>query len=139
MQSHHRIAWLLLLSSACSAPNLPARHDDAPASEPAPTQPTAAAPSGKLLRIEDPSTICMLSNRYLGGKPQVLAAVEGGSYYGCCAGCAARLANTPSARTAIDPVTQHEVDKASAVLARDASNRVLYFENEATFARYGRD
>jgi hypothetical protein len=98
--------------------------------------PEAAAPSKELTRIDDASAICMLSNRYLPGRKNVPAQVDEHTYYGCCAGCAAQLAKNEAARHAVDPVNGHAIDKANAVLARDARNAVLYFESEATFAEY---
>jgi YHS domain-containing protein len=88
-----------------------------------------------LVRIADPGNICMLSNRYLGEKQHVPVEVEGKTYFGCCAGCAGKLGNTPAARVAVDPVTGRELDKASAVLARDEHGKVSYFESEETFAQ----
>jgi YHS domain-containing protein len=67
----------------------------------------------------------MLSNRYLGERERVPVTVAGHTYYGCCANCAARLGANASARVAIDPVSGHQVDKATAVIARDESNRLL--------------
>jgi YHS domain-containing protein len=107
--------------------------------QPAETQPSAAEPpaaAGVLTRISDHGGVCMLSNRYLGEKADVPIEVEGKTYRGCCANCAARLGSNPDARTANDPVTGKPVDKATAVMARDATNRVYYFESEATLASY---
>lgn len=95
----------------------------------------AAAPASPGLTRIDSGGVCMLSNRYLGDRPHVPVTVEGKTYYGCCANCAARLAERLDAREAVDPVTGHKVDKGSAILARDAENRVLYFESEETLAR----
>jgi len=78
----------------------------------------------------------MLSNRYLGERADVPIQVEGKTYRGCCANCAARLGSHPEARVAHDPVTGREVDKGSAVLARDAQNRVYYFESEETLSQF---
>jgi len=36
----------------------------------------------------------------------------------------------------IDPASKREVDKASAVIAKNEARDVLYFENEANFATY---
>lgn len=91
-----------------------------------------------LVRIADSSHICMLSNRFLGEKPHVPIDVEGKTYFGCCANCAARLGERPDARVAVDPVNGHTLDKAKAILARDATNKVLYFESEETFAQMQR-
>jgi YHS domain-containing protein len=101
-------------------------------------QPAAAgeASANGLTRIGDHAGVCMLSNRYLGERADVPIQVEGKTYRGCCANCAARLGSVAEARIAKDPVTGHDVDKGTAVLARDANNRVYYFESEATFAKY---
>jgi YHS domain-containing protein len=101
-------------------------------------QPPAAGEThvNGLTRIGDHGGVCMLSNRYLGERADVPIQVEGKTYRGCCANCAARLGSLAEARMAKDPVTGHDVDKGTAVLARDANNRVYYFESEATFARY---
>lgn len=88
-----------------------------------------------LTRI-DSGGVCMLSNRYLGEHADVPIQVEGKTYRGCCANCAARLGSHSEARTANDPVSGNPVDKATAVLARDANNRVYYFESEATLASF---
>lgn len=103
---------------------------DAPA--PAPSE----ASANGLWRIGEHSAVCMLSNRYLGERADVPIEVAGKTYRGCCANCAARLGSLAEARMAKDPVTGHAVDKGSAVLARDANNRLYYFESEATFASY---
>jgi YHS domain-containing protein len=95
-----------------------------------------SASSGALTRISDHGGVCMLSNRYLGERADVPIEVEGKTYRGCCANCAARLGSHPETRTASDPVTGKPVDKATAVLARDANNRVFYFESEATLAGF---
>lgn len=94
------------------------------------------AEAGGLTRIGERGAVCMLSNRYLGERADVPIQVEGKTYRGCCANCAARLGSLAEARVATDPVTGHAVDKASAVLARDATHRLYYFESEATFASY---
>jgi hypothetical protein len=121
-------AWYGL---ACSAP-APQQHAHAEPHD------HTAAPAGSGLTRIDSGGVCMLSNRYLGERPDVPVSVEGKTYHGCCANCAARLAERPDAREARDPVTGHTVDKGSAILARDAENRVLYFESEDTLARMQR-
>ena len=62
--------------------------------------------------------------------------VDGKRYYGCCAMCKERLARDPRARTAVDPVSGKEVDKATALIAKRADGSVLYFENEANLKKY---
>jgi hypothetical protein len=129
----------LLLLAACSAPATPAK----PAAPATPAAPPAAARSAALtrtttlVRVEDRSNVCMLSNRYFGAdRKQVPAAVGDKTYYGCCARCAAHLEASEQARMAVDPVTGHAVDKAAAILAHDEHNAVVYFESEESFARY---
>jgi YHS domain-containing protein len=109
-------------------------HAEPVLAEPAPTDP--AQPTTALTRISDHSGVCMLSNRYLGERADVPIEVEGKTYRGCCANCAARLGSHPETRVANDPVTGEPVDKGAAVLARDANNRVYYFENEQSFATF---
>jgi YHS domain-containing protein len=50
--------------------------------------------------------------------------------------CKEKLETNAAARTGKDPVSGAPVDKASAVIARDATGKVFYFESEATLARY---
>ena len=121
---------------ACSAPPAPVKAPDQHEYEHEHDHVVAPAGAG-LTRIETGS-VCMLSNRFLGDRPQVPVTVEGKTYYGCCANCAARLAERSDAREARDPVTGHAVDKGAAILARDAENRVLYFESEETLAQMQR-
>ena len=141
-----------LTALACAAPATPSRDDQAAPKrheehlheQAATPQPSAAAATqdapattpAALTRIGDTGGVCMLSNRFLGEHADVPIQVEGKTYRGCCANCAARLGSHAEARTANDPVTGHPVDKATALLARDANNRVYYFESEATLARF---
>jgi YHS domain-containing protein len=103
------------------------------------SQPSAAArpaaSTSHLTRITDPSLVCMVNNRFMADR-QIPVPVDGKTYYGCCAGCKAKLATDPSARTAVDPVTQEPVDKALAVLGKTSTGTVLYFENEHNFVTY---
>ncbi len=77
----------------------------------------------------------MVTNQFM-GKPQIPIAVEGRTYFGCCAMCKDRLGKEPATRTALDPVTGEQVDKAGAVIIQDASGKVLYFASEDTLRRY---
>ena len=94
------------------------------------TAPTSAA----LTRVE-PSKVCMVNNAYM-GKEQIPVQVQGKTYFGCCPMCEARLAKDPSSRTATDPVSGKPVDKASAVIGKDESGAVVYFESEKNFLAY---
>lgn len=77
----------------------------------------------------------MVNNQFM-GKVQIPIAVEGRTYYGCCAMCKDRLANDPASRTAQDPVTGEQVDKSSAVIIQDSAGKVMYFASEDTLRRY---
>ena len=46
------------------------------------------------------------------------------------------LESDAAARTASDPVSGKSVDKAVAVIGRNETGRVFYFESEDTFRRY---
>ena len=86
-------------------------------------------------RVADPSQVCMVNDQYM-GKPQIPIAVDGRTYYGCCPMCKDRLANQPESRIGRDPVTGNSVDKAVALMVKDASGKILYFENEDSLRRY---
>lgn len=105
-------------------------------SSPAAPAPVAAVqlPAG-YERVTDPSQVCMVNDQFM-GKPQIAIAVEGRTYYGCCPMCKERLANQPSSRIGRDPVTGKDIDKAVALMVKDASGKILYFENEDSLRRY---
>jgi YHS domain-containing protein len=108
------------------------------ANAPAPSSPTTqgtSAPLSALTEITDPSQVCMVNNQYM-GRPQIPTTVEGKTYYGCCPMCKGRLEKEASARTAKDPVSGREVDKAVAVIGKQESGDVLYFESRQTLAAY---
>lgn len=77
----------------------------------------------------------MVNNQFM-GRPQIPIEVDGRTYFGCCEMCKGRLANDPTSRVAIDPVSQRSVDKATAVIGKTDDGTTLYFENEQTFAAY---
>lgn len=77
----------------------------------------------------------MVNDQFM-GKAQIPVEVEGRTYYGCCAMCKERIEKQPSLRAATDPVTGEQVDKATAVIGRDAAGKILYFANEASLKRY---
>ena len=70
--------------------------------------------------------------------PQMPVPVEGKTYYGCCAGCVKTLQSDCSVRVAKDPVTGHEVDKATAFILADPKmkGKALYFESQETAREY---
>jgi YHS domain-containing protein len=105
----------------------------------APVAPVAPVgiPTAGLTRVEDPSTVCMVNDQYM-GKAQIPTAVAGKTYFGCCAMCKEKLEKNESARMSVDPTTGKPVDKALAIIARDESGKVFYFQDEASMKRYRR-
>ncbi len=92
------------------------------------------AAAAELTRVES-RHVCMVNNTAF-PRDQIPVEVEGRTYYGCCEMCKGRLASDPAVRSAKDPVSGATVDKASAVIASGPDGKVLYFENEASLARY---
>lgn len=95
----------------------------------------SSQPPDKLTRVEDHKKVCMVTNKTF-PKDQIPIAVNGKTYYGCCAMCRDRLSSDAKARTGTDPVSKKPVDKADAMIAADADGRVFYFENEDNLATY---
>ena len=87
------------------------------------------------LKKVEAKKVCMINNQ-LFEKDQIPVTVEGKTYYGCCEMCKERLTKDRAARTALDPVTHKEVDKATAVIAAQPDGKVLYFQSEKTLAEY---
>ena len=67
-------------------------------------------PTGPLKKV-DPKTVCMVNEMAM-GKEQIPVEVDGKTYYGCCEMCKNTLAKDASKRTATDPVSGKQVDKA---------------------------
>ena len=129
-----KLAVALLVSLPLIGCAKPPRSEQATESRPSSAAQPAQSSAG-LTRIVDPSLVCMVNNRFM-DSPQIEVPVNGKTYYGCCAMCKAKLANDPSARTAVDPVSQRQVDKALAILAKTSTGEVLYFENEQNLSSY---
>jgi YHS domain-containing protein len=79
--------------------------------------------------------VCMVNDNVF-PKDQIPVQVSGKTYFGCCEMCKGRLESDASLRTAIDPVSKKQVDKATAIIGAQPDGRVLYFENRANFQRY---
>jgi YHS domain-containing protein len=79
--------------------------------------------------------VCMVNNT-LFPKDQIPVAVDGKTYFGCCEMCKGRLAQDPTIRNALDPMSGKPVDKAKAVIGAKPDGKVLYFESEKTFTAY---
>jgi YHS domain-containing protein len=135
-------AALLVFAASCARNEQPAEAQPTPVAEPARAARTAASEgdsvsrsAGALTLVSDRSLVCMVNNQYM-GKPQIPVSVDGKTYYGCCEMCKGRLAKDATARMAVDPVSNKPVDKATAVIAKNAAGSALYFENERNFAAY---
>lgn len=131
-----RLSAILLtcaLATACGKPESSNESSGSP--PPAPATAAPATPAQGLVLVDDPSQVCMVNDHYM-GTPQIPVPVDRKTYFGCCAMCKKKLETDPSARTATDPTSGEQVDKASAVIARDAMGKVYYFANEATFKRF---
>ena len=129
---------LLLITGLASACAKDSTNPPSPTAAPVGPATVAAEPPelvNGLAQIEDPSLVCMVTNMYM-GKAQIPVEVEGKTYFGCCEMCKARLANEPDTRTAVDPVTGEPVDKATAVIARDADGSVHYFASQQSLRAY---
>ena len=124
--------WLIGL--LCVVGLLGCAKDSSPPA-PAPATTTAAALPAGMTRVTDPSQVCMVNDQFM-GKPQIPVEVEGRTYYGCCPMCKDRLTKQPESRTAQDPVTGEQVDKARAVMVQVPTGKILYFASEATLQRY---
>jgi len=73
--------------------------------------------------------VCMINNRAF-DKPQIPTEVDGKTYYGCCAMCKGKLEKSAAARTAKDPVSGKDIDKATAIIGAAEDGTVYYFETE---------
>lgn len=123
---------LLLGAAACSRETGTATSSD-PATQPA--APVATELPAGITRVTDTSQVCMVTDQYM-GRPQIPVDVEGRTYFGCCPMCKDRLNNEPAIRTARDPVSGEQVDKAKALIVQDASGKLMYFASEDTLRRY---
>ncbi|MEO8382743.1 MAG: hypothetical protein ABI779_24000 [Acidobacteriota bacterium] len=94
----------------------------------------AVIPTGPLTRVEA-KMVCMVNEQNM-GKEQIPVEVEGRTYYGCCEMCKKALADNAAKRTATDPISGKQVDKATAVIAAQQDGRVFYFENEQNLAKH---
>lgn len=123
---------LVALVAGCSSQS--AAPEAAP--EVAPKDAPQTAPAvGKVTLVEDASLVCMVNNQFM-GKPQIPVEVEGITYYGCCEMCKGKLADDPAARLAVDPISGASVNKAKAVLGKEESGAIHYFESAENLAKY---
>lgn len=87
------------------------------------------------LKSTEAQYVCMMNNKIF-DKPQIAIEIEGKTYYGCCPMCADRLKNDVSLRTATDPVSGKQVDKASAVIGADTHGMTYYFESKENLDKF---
>lgn len=87
------------------------------------------------LKPTEAQYVCMMNNKVF-DKPQIAIEVEGKTYYGCCPMCADKLKNDVSLRTATDPVSGKQVDKASAVIGADTHGMTYYFESKENLDKF---
>ena len=87
-----------------------------------------------LVRVAS-AKVCMINDKVF-RKDQIPVEVDGKTYYGCCEMCETKLRNNLESRFAMDPVSQKRVDKATAVIGADESDKVFYFENEANLKQF---
>ncbi len=87
----------------------------------------AQAVQAQVMPVES-DKVCMVNDQHF-GTPQIPVDVNGKTYYGCCEGCKATLAEDGKARMAVDPVSRKPVDKALAVIGAYRDGQVEYFEN----------
>jgi len=81
--------------------------------------------------------VCMVNNTVF-PRDQIPVEVDGKTYFGCCEMCKGRLAKDEAIRMAVDPVSGKQVDKATAVIGAGSDGKVMYFESEETFAKFGK-
>lgn len=77
----------------------------------------------------DSKYVCMINNQSF-NKEQIPVEVDGKTYYGCCQMCEAKLKSDSGSRTAVDPVSGNDVDKATAIIGAAPDGTVYYFESE---------
>jgi YHS domain-containing protein len=77
----------------------------------------------------------MVTNRHAGSK-QASVSIDGKSYFGAGEGYVATLEQNAATRAAVDPYTNKQIDKASALTFADASGRIFYFESESSYNNF---
>lgn len=96
---------------------------------------SAGSALAEKLEIVPNQKVCMVTNM-LFPRDQIPVQHSGKTYYGCCENCKETLAKDAASRSAIDPVSKKQVDKANAVIAAREDGTVIYFENKKNFEKY---
>lgn len=94
---------------------------------PAFAQEATQAPEHWLKPVEA-EYVCMVNDTVF-EKPQIPVEVGDKTYYGCCMGCVSTLQNDTAIRSAVDPVSGNQVDKATAIIGAAPDKTVYYFES----------
>lgn len=89
------------------------------------------------LQQVDSKYVCMVTNK-LFNKEQIPTEMDGKTYYGCCEMCKGTLANDPTSRFGVDPLTKNNVDKALSVTAAGSDGSIYYFENEKNLQEFNK-
>lgn len=94
----------------------------------------ASAIAGTLEKVPA-DRVCMVNDTRF-PNAQIPVPVDGKTYFGCCEMCKGRLATDTVVRSATDPVSGKQVDKATATIGALPNGKVLYFENEKNLQAY---
>lgn len=97
--------------------------------------PAIAAEPAHTLKPIEAKYVCMVNDTAF-EKEQIAVKVDGKTYYGCCSMCEARLKKDTAIRSAVDPISGQQVDKAEAVIGTDPNGSVYYFESMANLEKY---
>jgi YHS domain-containing protein len=95
----------------------------------------AGGAQASLEKVEEVNEVCMVNDQFI-GNDQIEVEVNGKTYYGCCQACKNRLMTMAETRVSKDPLTGETVDKADAVIAKDAKGKVVYFASDDNFDAY---
>ena len=98
---------------------------------------TASPATAETLERVEAKRVCMVNDTVF-PRDQIPVDVDGKTYFVCCEMCKGRLAKDAAVRSATDPVSGQAVDKATAVIGASADGKVLYFESEETFSKFGK-
>jgi YHS domain-containing protein len=99
------------------------------------SQPKDSEPSGASIERIENKYVCMVNDQHY-QDIQIDVPVGEKIYYGCCQGCVTTLKMDPESRTATDPITGKQVDKATAVVGALPNGSVRYFESEETLEQF---
>ena len=84
------------------------------------------------LETIEPNKVCMSTDAFMGGAPQIVVPNMDDKFYACSQHCIVALQSNEGERYAIDPVSKNQISKAKAFICLhpDRSGRVCYFESK---------